>query len=244
MSSISPIPVVKPKAVFQVAEDLFPDENIDIVSTLPPTGIGSLLTLEVAVIVAVLKVTDPRKIFEFGTFNGSSAVLFARNTAKDSCVTTLDLPSDVITAAASAKLDIFNADENDEYLRREFKRRGAFYIDRADSSIRSKIVRLFENSLSFDPDKECLLNSQDLVFIDGGHDYQTVKNDTEKALAMCKHDHVLIWHDFGSSIHTEVEKYLLDVTEEYLPVSVAHTMLAFSFGGRFAELREQILAVQ
>lgn len=244
MSTVQRIPYVKPKAVFRVAEDAFPAENIDVIATLPPTGIGSLLTLEVSLIVAVLKLVRPTRIFEFGTFNGSSALLFARNTASDSLITTLDLPLDQISSDVSADLDIFDADENDEFLRQEFRRNGAFYLDRAPDNVRGKVVRIFQDSLLFDPQKDGLAHSQDLVFIDGGHDYKTVKNDTEKAVAMCKPDHVLIWHDFGSSIHTEVEKYLSDVADDYLPLSVAHTMLAFSFGGRFAELREKILAVQ
>lgn len=244
MSTAQKIPCVKPKAVFRVAEDAFPSENIDVMATLPPTGIGSLLTLEVSIIVALLKLVSPQRIFEFGTFNGSSALLFARNTVADCCITTLDLPPERISSDVSANLNIFDADENDEFLRQEFKRKGAFYLDRAPDSVRRKVVRIFQDSLLFDPQKEGLVHSQDLVFIDGGHDYKTIKNDTEKAVTMCKPDHVLIWHDFGSSIHTEVEKYLFDVAEDYLPLSVAHTMLAFSFGGRFAELREKILAVQ
>lgn len=244
MSAAHTIPCVKPKAVFRVAEDAFPNENIDVISTLPPTGIGSLLTLEVSIIVALLRLINPMRIFEFGTFNGSSALLFARNTSDNSHITTLDLPLERISSNASDDLDIFDAEENDEFLRQEFKRKGAFYLDRAPDSARKKVARLLQDSLSFDPQKEGLEHSQDLVFIDGGHDYDTVKNDTEKAVAMCKRDHVLIWHDFGSAIHTEVEKYLKDVGAEYLPISVAHTMLAISFGGRFSKLREQILAVQ
>ena len=55
---------VKPKAVFSVAEEMFPNENINVISTLPPAGIGSLLTLECAVICAILKIVNPKTIFE------------------------------------------------------------------------------------------------------------------------------------------------------------------------------------
>ena len=105
---------VKPKAVFSVAEEMFPNENIDVISTLPPTSIGSLLTLECAVICAILKIVNPKTIFEIGTFNGSSALLFARNTEDGTKIVTLDLPPDEIQIDQNKKLDILDGYENDD----------------------------------------------------------------------------------------------------------------------------------
>ena len=232
---------VKPKAVFSVAEEMFPNENIDVISTLPPTGIGSLLTLECAVICAILKIVNPKSIFEIGTFNGSSALLFARNTGEGTKVVTLDLPLEEIEIDLNKKLDIMDGYENDDYLKREFKHRGAYYIDRAPEVAKKKIVQMFQNSLAFDPILNGLEASQELVFIDGGHDYKTIKNDTEKSIIMSKKNSVILWHDYGSNIHTDVEKYLKEKAQTLQIFSVAHTMLAISFQGDLADIQKKIV---
>ena len=38
----------------------------------------------------------------------------------------------------------------------------------------------------------------DLIFIDGGHTYTCIKNDTdEKSLEMIKENGLILWHDFS-----------------------------------------------
>jgi hypothetical protein len=232
---------VKPKAVFSIAEEMFPNENINVISTLPPAGIGSLLTLECAVICAILKIVNPKTIFEIGTFNGSSALLFARNTEDSTKVVTLDLPPDEIEIDQNKKLDILDGFENDDFLKREFKNRGAYYMNRAPEEAKKKIVQIFRNSLTFDPVQHGLQGSQELVFIDGGHDYETIRNDTEKSMIMCKENSVIIWHDYGSTIHVDVEKYLKEKAQTQQIFSVAHTMLAISFQGDLADIQNKII---
>lgn len=232
---------VKPKAVFLAAEQAFPRENIEVTSTLPPSGIGSLLALENAVIVAVMKLVSPKAIFEFGTFNGSSAVLFARNTPGETMVTTLDLPEEEISTLDKSGLDIKDGRDNDEFLRREFLNSGAFYIKRSDCSIREKIIQIRENSLKFEPASYKLCSTQDLIFIDGGHDYLTVENDTDKAKILGKRDRVMIWHDYGSETHPDVSLYLRRCTLEGITIHILHTMLAMNFGGAHEQIGQKIL---
>lgn len=38
----------------------------------------------------------------------------------------------------------------------------------------------------------------DLIFIDGGHDYLTVKHDTELAMARIRPGGVVVWHDYNA----------------------------------------------
>lgn len=45
----------------------------------------------------------------------------------------------------------------------------------------------------------------DLVFIDGNHNYQHVKNDTELAISM--HPKVICWHDYGGG-NDDVVKFI------------------------------------
>jgi predicted O-methyltransferase YrrM len=93
------IPSIRPREIFKLVEDKFPNRNIEMVMNIPPSGIGSLFSLESALLVALMKVIDPKAVFEFGTYNGNGALLFARNTRSDAVITTLNLPPKVSMVA-------------------------------------------------------------------------------------------------------------------------------------------------
>lgn len=46
-------------------------------------------------------------------------------------------------------------------------------------------------------DESIFKNSIDFIFIDGGHDYETVKSDTQKALAMLTENGMIVWDDYS-----------------------------------------------
>ncbi len=74
------------------------------------------------------------------------------------------------------------------------------------------IIHLKGNSLNYDFDK---LNKKfDLIFIDGEHHYEFVKNDTVKIFKHLVHENtVIVWHDYGLSpekIRYEVFAAILD----------------------------------
>lgn len=206
---------------------------------MPPSGIGSLLTLESCLLVALSKIVSAKAIFEIGTFNGNTTLLLAANTAEDAIVTSLDLPPGDIEVIEEIKLNLQDANQNDQYLRQVFKQRGAFYLERAASRVRSKIRLIHCNSIDFDPAEENLVASQDMVFVDGGHDYATIKNDSEKALQMLRSDGIIVWHDYLSKIHTEVETYLQDLASERRIISIGSTMLCIYLQGKYADLIRQ-----
>ena len=54
-----------------------------------------------------------------------------------------------------------------------------------------------ENSLQFDP--EPYSGQVDFIFIDGGHDYEVVKNDTQKAMKMLSSQGTIVWDDYNPS---------------------------------------------
>jgi predicted O-methyltransferase YrrM len=232
----TPISSIRPRQIFQLVEDKFPGTNVEITLTMPPSGIGSLLTLESALLVALLKLTDARFVFEIGTYNGNTALLLANNTPDDAVVTSLDLPPEEIEVQDEVNLDLQVANENDQFLRQVFKSTGPFYVNRASLAVKSKIRLLNENSLSFDPARHGLIGTQDLVFIDGGHDYETIRNDTAKAFKMAKPDSVILWHDYKSTIHTEVEDFLCDLSLEQDLIGIGSTMLCMCLLGRFSSL--------
>ena len=222
------IRTIRPRQIFKIVEDRYPDANIELTITMPPSGIGSLLTVESSLLVALTKITNAKRIFEIGTFNG--------NTPRDAIITTLDLPPDEIELHEENKLDLADANQNDQYLRQVFKNKGAFYMKRASAEIQSKIKVIHQNSHDFEPSANGLCAKQDIVFVDGGHDYGTIKNDTEKALQMLKPNGVIIWHDYLSKIHTEVELYLRDFSIDKEVIAIGSTMLCFYPQGDFAEI--------
>ena len=228
------IRTIRPRQIFKIVEDRYPDANIELTITMPPSGIGSLLTVESSLLVALTKITNAKRIFDIGTFNGNTSLLLATNTPRDAIITTLDLPPDEIELHEENKLNLADADQNDQHLRQVFKNKGAFYIKRASADIQSKIKVIHQNSHDFEPSANGLCAKQDIVFVDGGHDYSTIKNDTEKALRMLKPNGVIIWHDYLSKIHTEVELYLRDFSIDKEVIAIGSTMLCFYPQGDFA----------
>ena len=136
------IRTIRPRQIFKIVEDRYPDANIELTITMPPSGIGSLLTVESSLLVALTKITNAKRIFEIGTFNGNTSLLLATNTPRDAIITTLDLPPDEIELHEENKLNLADADQNDQHLRQVFKNKGAFYIKRASADIQSKINTL------------------------------------------------------------------------------------------------------
>ena len=59
-----------------------------------------------------------------------------------------------------------------------------------------------------------LKNHFDLIFIDGGHTYSCIKNDTEKALEMIKQNGIILWHDYASNKRSskDVFRYLEEMS--------------------------------
>jgi predicted O-methyltransferase YrrM len=74
------------------------------------------------------------------------------------------------------------------------------------------VTHLQGNSMSFD--FEGLNRKFDLIFIDGDHHYENVKNDTMKVFRHLAHDNsIIVWHDYGhhpEKVRFEVFAGILD----------------------------------
>ena len=55
----------------------------------------------------------------------------------------------------------------------------------------------------------------DLIFIDGGHTYSIVKNDTEKAFNMLNSKGIILWHDYvpGKNSSKDVVRYINEISK-------------------------------
>ncbi len=150
-----------------------------------PEHNGNITLQELSVIAALVSKYAPRTIFEIGTFDGRTTLNMAINSAPDTRIYTLDLPRDRLD---STKLHITTGDR--------------VFVDKAQSGARfrnsesaHKITQLYGDSATFD--FSSYFGTIDLVFVDGSHGYDYVRNDTEIALKLLRDGHgVILWHDY------------------------------------------------
>jgi len=146
--------------------------------------------------------------FEIGTWRGESVANVAQ-VAKE-CVT-LNLPD--------AEMLKMGLDKNYVAAHRFF------------SKDLKNVTHIQANSQTFD--YKSLNQKFDLIFVDGDHHYESVKNDTANVFDLLKDDDsIIIWHDYGNSpndIRWDVLLGILDGTpadkRTYL-YRVSHTLCA------------------
>lgn len=168
-------------------ENLIPDfkETLSVFSFL---GGGSLPT-DIMLLKGLARQIKNCNYFEIGTWRGESVVNVSE-TAKE-CYT-LNL----------SKKEILDLNMPEEYA----ELHGFF------SKNKENIQHLYGNSLTYNFKK---LNKKfDLIFIDGNHKYDFVKNDTKKIIAHLTHKNtIIVWHDYAynpEKIRSEVLKGILD----------------------------------
>ena len=147
---------------------------------------GNVSLLELLVLNTLVQLAQPKTIFEIGTFDGRTALNLAANAPDDAKVYTIDLPKEEYAKA------------------RENPQSDSRFIGKAGNSLKfygtpeeKKIIELRGNSLKFDfsPYRKKI----DFIFIDGGHTYDFVSNDTRNALNMIKDDGIIAWHDYKNT---------------------------------------------
>lgn len=226
---------VKPRVFFSKIEQQF-NGPVPMDLFIPSSGIGSITLLEAAILVSTLKLLGPAKVFEFGTFLGYSSSLFLRNTAASCEVHTIDLGDDVERfreAETYSEAELHSDDrKNDDYLRFTQGAKGAYYLRDLPSDQRGRLTMLRGDSTQLDVGAHGYAGKFDVVFIDGGHDTTTIASDTAKALEMVGDDGLILWHDFNSTIHSDVTDYVCDFARNRLVLHVQSTMLAMLLVGR------------
>ena len=226
---------IKPKVVFMKIEASDP-APVSMKINVPSSDIGSVTLLEASALVSLIKLLKPRKIFEFGTFLGYSTGLLVENSSDDCQIYSLDLGDSHVGAqplGAFAQSDVrSDGDINDEYLRGAQGARGPHYTTALSAADRSRLTLLQQDSRRFDPSAHGLEGSVDLVFVDGGHDTETVTIDTANARRMIGDSGVIVWHDFNSGIHSDVTTFVNALARDETIVCIQHTMLAILLVGR------------
>ena len=148
---------------------------------------GEVSTYELFCIDALVAAFKPKRIFEFGTFQGKTTLNLALN-APDATIYTLDIPSndfDVVQENVRYELGLL---WNNQGKRREV---GKYFGD-----LDVNIVQILCDSMQFDPIE--FTDCMDFIFIDGSHVREYARKDTENALTMLSKgsNKIILWHDF------------------------------------------------
>ena len=194
-------------------ESLFGDFN----ETVSPYAFldGGSLPTDLALLKKLARTFPECHYFEIGTWRGESVANVAEVA---SMCTTLNLSSKEMSEMGLAQR----------------------YIDLHGLYSRNltNVTQLEGNTLTFD--FQSLKKNFDLVFIDGDHHFEMVKNDTRKVFDHVVHDKtVVVWHDYArnpENIRYEVMAGILDGCPESLHgniVHVAHTLCAVCFPVRY-----------
>jgi predicted O-methyltransferase YrrM len=162
-----------------------------------------------------------KNIFEFGTCSGKTTTLFALNSPQDSKIYTITLRPDDINNIS------FNTSDTNVAIRNAINESIYNQFIFNNMTIENKINLIFEDSTKFDESK--LINSLDLIFIDGGHNYSCVKNDSKKAFKMIKNGGYIFWHDYVviKKSCKDVVKYIHEISEYKKIFHIKNTSLCY-----------------
>ena len=186
----------------------------DSLNTFGFLGGGSLPT-DILLLKSLAASIENCSYFEIGTWRGESVINVA-DAAKE-CYT-LNL----------SKQDILDLGLNEKYADLH-----AFF-----SKGKENITHLHGNSLNFD--FTGLNKKFDLIFIDGDHHYEMVKNDTKRVFESLVHDNtIVVWHDYAHTPEQVIGEVMAGIYEG-VPADqrkhlyhVSNTMCAIYIKGDF-----------
>ena len=161
-------------------------------------------------------------IFEFGTCSGKTTYLFALNSPREAKIFSITLPPQNLSSQVKEQKDNSVAFRN-AILESKYEK----FMFSLDPELKNKIKVIFQDSKNLDIGK--YENLFDLIFIDGGHSYSCVKNDTEKALKMIKKNGFIFWHDYsiGKKSHKDIYFYLNSQRKDHEIFHIKNTSLCF-----------------
>lgn len=157
--------------------------------------------LERAILISLLKIIKPRKVFEFGTYMGETTLMLAANS--EATVYSLDLDENLFET--QTKLD----EVETVNIKKKFPHRLAFQ----ETPFESRIKTLLGDSTTFDFSP--YFQRMGLILIDGGHHIDVVKSDTQQAFKMLQPDNpgCIVWHDYGNPNY-QITEFLDNLAKE------------------------------
>jgi predicted O-methyltransferase YrrM len=162
-----------------------------------------------------------KNIFEFGTCSGKTTYLMGLNSNADTEITSVTLSKNNVCDVSKKKEDNEVSYRNiiNESIYSKFLFSG--------EEVENKIKVIFQNSLKFNHQE--YIGKMDLIFIDGGHTYSIVKNDSEKSFDMLSKNGIILWHDYvpGKQSAKDVVKYIHEISKNKKIFSINGTTLAY-----------------
>jgi hypothetical protein len=195
-------------------EELIPEGGPELPLDLRlfPNKKAAVSALEMVCLAVLMKKIGAKNVFEFGTYKGVSTTQFALNVPKDGRVLTLDLPDEPTQNRFPINI------AKDAVIARESGKGGL-----VPPSLRDRVTFLREDSAKFE---ELPYAGQiDFVFVDGAHNTEYVRNDTEKGWRMLRSGGIIAWHDCVVN-DPDVVRFLLN--SPYQPTRILGTSLAFA----------------
>lgn len=207
---------IRPYKIFTLIDAPAPERIVPV--KLPQRR--DLKLLETFLLIAAIRIVNARRVFEFGTFLGSTTLNLALNIPSDGEVHTLDLDDQLARAARQHPADV---PITQTHLASKKS------LDFLQSPVSYKIKMLTGNSTVFNFSQ--WTRSIDLAFIDGGHDLDTVRADTEHALELVSLDgpSCILWHDYNNPQYTEISDYLNNLSKDLEIFHIEDTMLCVWF---------------
>lgn len=228
---------IKPRDLFEACEKLGIHDK-PMLTFLPPSDIGSIRSIEAAVIVSLLRLLNPSLLLEIGTFKGFTTSLLAMNSNSSAQVYSIDLPKDA-QSKVSIDLNEVLADGkmNDLYLIEQQFRDEASYIKLLDSTWSDKVRLIKADSTKIDFCEHLGVGKKfDFVFVDGGHDFHTAYSDSIQALSSIGENSIVLWHDFESSLHSEVSKAIAKIATKHRIHAITGTSFAIYLSNKFLDV--------
>lgn len=201
------------------------DITKEIKTMFPPIEIGSITLVDQIVILSIIDLIKPKKILEIGTYQGYTTRIMLRNSDAEK-ITSIDLPKDYISDRVLNNKEkiLTDGNYNDEYLKTIQKNSGEVYLRGLNKTEKSKLKLIKEDSKTVDFAKK--VGNINFAFIDGGHDYMTIENDTKKTLEQMN-EGVIVWHDYNSAIHSDVTTFLKNHSRSRTVFHVLGSLCAF-----------------
>jgi SAM-dependent methyltransferase len=145
---------------------------------------GGVSVEELVILACLVRHLKPKRLVEIGTAEGRTTLNLALHTPADAEIFTFDLPPTHLGATV--------AESGLNYRQMGISEPGCLF---RDHPLSTKIRLVLADSTQFDWTP--FERSVDFVFIDGAHDYESVRKDSQNALRIVRPGGVILWHDYG-----------------------------------------------
>lgn len=176
---------------------------------------GSSPAGDLSALAAITKKKRPKSIFEIGTFEGLSTVVFVKNAATDVVVHTLDLPHgqpDITRTSRSFRAHSISGLYASGNLIDKFGVREQTHAYWGDSAV-----------FDFSPFNSAV----DIFFVDGAHTEDYVASDSLHAFECISTNGWVLWHDCFTPQVLNILKQIAEVTTVH---QIRGTNLALAMG--------------